>query len=120
MFYQLNCFTIKIKHPKLEPQSGHWVFKEPTSLMYFEGRKSRTNFKQWLKMYFDDRSTPRIPEPDYIREYCFELMVCQAFNIIDALAPSHLPWDMVETVLDAYLEGTEASSRFGDGLIWSS
>lgn len=120
IFLGCNFFAVEIYDLKLEPHTGHWVFQSIDKYQpefYCRGNPSRSNFKQWLHMYFEGKAVPKVKEPDHA-ECTYDRLISQPFVIAKTLAQNDLSWSTAEEVIDAYMEGVEAASCSRDCVIW--
>ena len=121
MFIGRNLWGVFIQDLKLEPHVGHWLFKYESvqSLLYFRGHESKSNFREWLRMFFEDQKISRIEEP-CASELSYEGMMSQPFIIVETLVRNDLPWTAVEEVIGAYMDGVQFASSTPGGMIWDA
>lgn len=105
MFYSYS-FDIEIHDLQFGPHAGHFVWTLNPYMLIDDRNHSWKNFKQWLHLYFNDRSIRRIKcEP---RAYWSdaEAKCAPAFEMVATLADAGMTWDVIADALEAFKDAT--------------
>ena len=114
LFYNSYHFEVEIQDYNFGPHPKHWVWKSRRHYPYImlSGRvatSSWSNFLEWLHMFWQDVSMPRVIDQG---DGCGHEITCAAaFDIVESLAKAGTPWEAVMTVLNSFKVGVQANWR---------
>ena len=109
IYFDYHQFHIQVSDIKFGSHRDHWVWR--TVYRFELDRKhSWANFKEWMKLYYEDPTMPILEDATLVRETDTEnTILSEAFETVRALAEAGTEWKVVEKVMESFRKAAEVN-----------